>query len=498
MDQIAAKEFKSRFVAGVLSTTIGTFVPTLFSFAGLLLVLRWLDQAAYGVYMLLMVVVGLVSTLCELGIRTSIVHHLQKETDPARRRQLVNSALGVTAAIVACASVLTLAGRGAIFAVYDYDLLRPLLWSFPVLLMLTNLNNTAQGILQAEHLYTPLMAIRLVAALARLVLMLLLVGVWPQGVWGLVYADVGSGALSLIAALHVMPTRKAWEWERTLLGRIMRFGFPLYLNQILSFMFNRVDVMMIGNMTDARSVAACEVAERLPNNLKAVVTSSFMTVFFPSVSGLLARGETDRARALVNLSLRVLSFGLMAIAVAVAMLQDEIVVLLFSEKYLEAGPAVTIFMLALALSMAGTVMGMTLVAAGYSNAPLRINLVAVASNMIGNLILIPIMGFTGAALATFVMTAVTLPVNQWYLGRKLFRVDGLGYLLPVVIGLLLVGIRHWLHADAVWIRAGLLSAFVVMCPVFLVPLRTDLLKVYESASAVVRARLAGAGATAPP
>lgn len=489
MGEAATQQFKSRFFVGVLSTSLGTFIPTVFSFVGVLLVLRWLDQAAYGVYMLLMVLVQLFATISEFGIRNSIVHNLQQETDAIRRRQMVNSAMMASALIVVVVSAVALAARGLIFRVYNYELLRSLLWSFPLVLGVANLNNTTQGILQAEHLYTPLMVIRLLAAALRLALVLLFVGLMQQGVWGLVYAEVLAGAVSLVVTLRAMPTTVLFELERSILRRVMRFGFPLYLNQLLSFTFNRVDVMMIGNMTDASSVAACEVAERIPNNLKAVLSSSFMTVFFPSVSDLLARGELEKARALVNMSLRVLSFLIMGIALVVAMLQDELVVLLFSEKYIETGPAVSIFMLALALGMAGTIMGTTLVAAGFSDAPLKINVVAVASNVIGNLILIPIMGFTGAALATFVMMAVTLPVNQWYLGRKVFRVDGLGYLLPVVTGLLLVGLRHLGRLDALWVRAVLTAAYVGLCPLLLTPLRSDLKKVRDSGIAILQQRL---------
>jgi O-antigen/teichoic acid export membrane protein len=480
VDQSPATEFRSRFFVGVVSTSVGTLVPTVFSFVGVLLVLRWLDEADYGVYMLLMVLVQLVATVSEFGLRTAIVHSLQHETDPERRRQTVNSAMIATAMFVVMASVVTLAVQEVIFRVYDYELLRSLLWSFPFLLAATNLNNTAQGVLQAEHLYKPLMTIRILAAVARLGLVVLFVGMLRDGVWGLVYAEVITGAAALAVTLRVTPTRTLFELERGRLTQLLRFGFALYLNQLLSFTFNRVDVMMIGHMTNAQSVAACEVAERIPNNLKAVLSSSFMTVFFPNVSRLLARGEKERARALVDMSLRVLSFGIMGIALVVAMLQNEIVVLLFSEKYIETGPAVSIFMLALALGMAGTVMGMTLVAAGHSSGPLRINLVAVASNVGGNLILIPWLGFTGAAVATFVMMAVTLPVNQWYLGRKVFHVDGIGYLLPVVLGLLLVGVRHWAHVDAVGARLLLLLLFALGCPLLLAPLRRDLVKVYNS------------------
>lgn len=485
----AADRFKSRFLVGVFSTSIGTLAPMIVSFAGMLLVLRWVDQAALGVYMLLQVIVQFFSIVSELGVGSSFTRNVQLVHGDDERREMIRTALAWTLLVVVGMGLLSILARPMILWIYRYELLGGLLWYLPVLLVSANVNGVAQAMLQGTYRYGPLMAIRLGTAVVRFVAMILLVKTAGLGVRGLILADLLAGAVAAVAALAILPVRGGRSPDRRVLEHLLRFGFPLYLNNLLSFTFNRIDMLMIGRMTDAASVAACEVAERIPNSLKIVLSSSFMMVFFPSISELLGRQERDRACRLANMSLRVLSFVMVCVALVVALFQDEIVILLYSREYLESATAFTIFMLALPLGMAGTIMGTTLVAAGFSDAPVKINLVAVSVNILGNLVLIPLLGFTGAALATFLMVAVTLPVNQWYLGRKVFRIDGAGYLLPQILALLLWGARHLFHLDMIWLRLVLLVAFPCACLGVSMPLRRDVIQALHSGLLLLRRRL---------
>jgi O-antigen/teichoic acid export membrane protein len=485
VDAQSLTHFKSRFLVGVVSTAMGTLAPMLISLVGVMFILRWLQQGDFGVYLMLMVIIQLLSTFFEFGIRTSVIRNLQSMTETRDQRQMVNSSLWVTLALAVIASGMALGGREVIFKVYDFELLRSLIWYLPPILILTNLNNIAHGALQGVHSYSVLMVIRLIAAALRFGMVIFFLKSMELGVYGLLYADILSLGFSYVASVLALPGRGAPEFARRVMQRILGFGLPLYLNSLLSFTFNKVDVMMIGNMADVESVAGVEVAGRIPANLKAVLSSSFMSVFFPHMSELLVNQQTEKARRFLEMSLRVVAFVIMFVALCVAMLQDEIVLLIFSESYLSVGPAFTIFMMALAIGMSGTLMGTTLVAAGHPGAPAKINLVAVSANIIGNLILIPRMGFTGAALATLLMTILSLPVNHWFLSRKLFHVRGAQFLVPIGIGLLLWGVRQALHIENIWMRLLLIPVYAVSCVAVVGALRQDLLNVYQSSRAML-------------
>jgi O-antigen/teichoic acid export membrane protein len=128
------------------------------------------------------------------------------------------------------------------------------------------------------------------------------------------------------------------------------------------------------------------------------------------------------------------------------------------------------------------------VAAGHSSAPVKINLVAITSNVLGNLLMIPILGFTGAAWATMLMVCATLPVNQWYLRRKGYHVHGWDYLTPLTF-LLVIGLLALLPALAAWwTRALLMVAYPVVCLVLSPALRGDLLRAWEQLGDTMRTR----------
>lgn len=488
MDAASLGRFKSRFLVGVLSTGFGTLAPMIIALAGVMLILRWTAPEDYGAYLMLVVLVQLFSTFSEFGVRLSLVRNLQHAEDIAARRQMIGSALWAALGLAVLASIIAMLGQRVIFRIYDFPLLHSLIWYLVPFLVLTNLNNIVQGALQGLHSYTALMALRLLMATSRFVMVIVFLKYLDCGVQGLLYADLISIAFSFLGGLLFLPGRSPARWSSAVAGRVLRFGLPLHANNVIGFLFNRVDVMMIGSMTNAESVAGVEVAARIPNSLKSVISTSFMSVFYPHMSELLARGEKDQARRLLEMSLRLSAFCITLIALGVAMLQDEIVVLLFSGAYLGSGLAFSIFMMALSIGMSGTLMGMTLVAAGHPGAPAKINLVAVTANIIGNLILIPVLGFTGAALATFGMTIASLPVNYWFLRRKLFRLHSSHFVGVIVLGLVAWGLRYLLDLDGLAGRLLLIVAYPLVCFAMVSTLRSDLRNVWGSVKAALSRR----------
>jgi hypothetical protein len=89
------------------------------------------------------------------------------------------------------------------------------------------------------------------------------------------------------------------------------------------------------------------------------------------------------------------------------------------------------------------------------------------------------------------MVSLTLPVNQWYLRRKGYHVQGRHFLTPVVLLLvaglitLLPGFSSW------WVRGLVLAAYPVACLAASPPLRADLGVAWTQARETLRGRLSG-------
>src|SRR5690606_41186575 len=73
------------------------------------------------------------------------------------------------------------------------------------------------------------------------------------------------------------------RFDRQVLQELLRFGFPLQLNFVLSFVFSRADTFLISVLLGPAQVAFYEIARRIPDSVSDAY-EAFVQVYFPSVA----------------------------------------------------------------------------------------------------------------------------------------------------------------------------------------------------------------------
>jgi O-antigen/teichoic acid export membrane protein len=190
--------------------------------------------------------------------------------------------------------------------------------------------------------------------------------------------------------------------------------------------------MLIGALLTPISVAYYGVSSKIPDSLPKLF-QSVEAVFLPNMSELIGQGNLVQAMRVLDHSLRITSFVTASLAVAVTLFQKEIVRLLFSEKYMESAPTLSLLMIALNMELILYILGNTLVACGQSDKPLKCNFITTIVSLAGNLTLIPLFGFFGAAIARILSRYAASPMNVWYLHRANIKVDITSFLKPIIL-----------------------------------------------------------------
>jgi O-antigen/teichoic acid export membrane protein len=360
----------------------------------------------------------------------------------------------------------------------------------PAMILTSNLSGLMFAIMQGSYRYGQLARITILTSALRLVALLSFVSYFQLGVRGLILADVIGHGCAATWAYASIPIRRRWTIDRALLKRMTRFGLPLYLNTLLYFVYSRIDLILIGALVSPTGVAACSVARRVPDNLKVVMNKSFGAVFFPRMSALVGQQSRLRAEELLRTSLRVMGFLALLPAIVAVAFHEELIVFLFSQAYAESAPAFALFMVVLFFSATGTIMGHSLIAAGHPSDPLKVNIVTIVTNVVANLVLIPKLGFTGAAWAAVLMGAVTLPISYWFLGRRGYRdVQARDYLTPLLVFGVITALGYVLQVESIGARLMLVAAYPVASLALSPLLRADLAHLLGDARLLLQERL---------
>ncbi|MDT5043163.1 MAG: hypothetical protein QOE51_4148 [Actinoplanes sp.] len=212
--------------------------------------------------------------------------------------------------------------------------------------------------------------------------------------WGWV-----AGALTNVAVLsavyrRILPLRRLPH--RTVL-RLMRASFPLGVALVLNAVYFRVDTVMISLMRPASEVGSYGVAYRLLEvvlSLGAFVLAALLPVFSASAR------DPERWQSFADTSFRLLFALGLVVAVCGSIMAPAIVATFSGTGYGAAGSALSVLLLAGALSWVNGCGGTMLVSIDRQRNALWLNVTALSVNVALNLALIPRFGFMAAAWTT--------------------------------------------------------------------------------------------------
>jgi O-antigen/teichoic acid export membrane protein len=341
------------------------------------------------------------------------------------------------------------------------------------LYIVLSIQQLLKAILQGFFLFRTIAFTSIIASFSNFILILVLVLHFKGGVAGLVYAKVISMGLASCFAYFSIPIKRKLEWHIGVLRKILVFGLPLQINDILTFIFLRIDTLLIASLLGPASIAYYEIGRKIPESLGGLY-EAFRYVYFPLISRLHSLKEHEKLTELMNNSVRLISFASIFGALIALVFGKEIIVLLFSEQYL---PSVTIFvllMVGLNLAVVEYTFGYSLVAIGDSDKPLIVNIVRTCISLAGNLIFIPIFGAVGAAFANIAGNSITSPIDVIFLRRRKIEARIGDYLKPIIIFGVISGLYLIFRPDFILIKLVIIVLYLVICKLFMVVSSEDL------------------------
>jgi O-antigen/teichoic acid export membrane protein len=270
--------------------------------------------------------------------------------------------------------------------------------------------------------------------------------------------SIGS-VVQALAALRLdarfpRPTRKH-------LRQLVRIGMPIGIAGVLVISYARIDQIIVYAIAGSKQAGLYGAVYNVLDQAH-FVPISIMTTLAPVLA---ASWPADRARLLRTARLTgellaIASFGGLAFAIVAS---GPVVHLVFGAEFAPAASVLPVLGGAFILICFGYLNGNLLLVLGLQRRLLRISLVALVVNLIGNLILVPLFGFTGAAWMTLATEAVVFVSAFSLILRALeLPVPSLGRMGRTAIAAVLLGAA----LGALRLASAPLSVLVVAACVF--------------------------------
>jgi len=248
-----------------------------------------------------------------------------------------------------------------------------------------------------------------------------------------------------------------------LIRRLLAYGIPVCLSLLAVPLIGLVDTFTVprllasSGLGEDLAMAEFGIYNRgLPLvQLVTMLAASLSVLFIPALAEAKFRGEIDRAQGQTRMALRWFWLIGMTASVGLAVLAEPINIMLYEDA------AGTMTMRVIAFTAAGgtlsTITAALLQGMGIVKAPALHLLAAAGLKLLLNLLLVPLLGITGAAIAGVAAHLAAAALNLALLSRRAgARLDGGGMLARTLLVLAAVGGAAWGVSKAL---SGLLAAF---------------------------------------
>jgi O-antigen/teichoic acid export membrane protein len=299
--------------------------------AGNLVLSRLLFPEAFGLAAIVSVFLTGLQLLSDVGLEPSVV---QNERGADRRFLSTVWTLQIVRGAALAVLAVFLAVPAA--ALYREPQLAPLMAVAGLAPLIAGFNSTAIYVRRREVRLAPLVALEVAARASGLAVMIAWAW-WRPSVWALVVGGVVDAVVTLALSHRLRRgERDRLGWDPEAARAVVHFGKWIFLSSAVFFFGRQGDRLLLGQFLGMRVLGVYNIALFLSEAVGMAINRVTHGVFFPVFSRA-ARDGAERLREVYYAArLRTDLLAVPALG-ALAVLGDDVVRLLYDERYAEAG-----------------------------------------------------------------------------------------------------------------------------------------------------------------
>ena len=412
-----------KLASNTIIFAIGTFSSKVLSFLLMPFVTRMMTSGDYGSADLVQQTVNVLIPIVTLQVNSAA---LRFSLDKAKNKSDVFT-VGVRTTLAGFVVFLFLAYPISLIEINDFKLGDYIILVY-VFVLVSGMRQLCQQFVRGSG-HVKLFAVDgIIATATTLLFTFLFLGVFKWGVTGYIVAIIASDACSIIfytitAKLHRYLSPRLFE--KGITGQMLKYCVPLIPTVILWWIINVSDRYMITYFIGSSENGLYTAASKIPN-----FVVLFAQIFIDAWQlSAVDEYESESRGEFFTKVFRVYSGGVFAVASALILFCQLFTKILVAPSYYESWNYVPILIIATTYSCIVNFLASVYMAEKKSLMSLVTAMTGTVTNIVLNLILIPKLGATGAAIATvtaFVVVFITRAINT----RKYIKIN---FKLPLMI-----------------------------------------------------------------
>jgi PST family polysaccharide transporter len=327
---------------------------------------RHLSPADFGLVALAQAVLGFITFYQETGIGTYVVYDREKNWE-----ERIQSAFWLNTILAGVLIGILAILLPAIRILSDHPDLTSVMIVLGVVFFLRQMQIVPENLLKRRLDYRSLVIRDTVIDILSAVLSLSL-ALTGWGLWSLVLPSLFAEPLRLITIFHVSQWRPKFRLGTSHWRRISRYSFPLMGTNMISFVMNDGDTLLVGKVLGNHVLGIYNLAWQLSNIVGKNIGSIVANVGTASFSALENNLERVRSAYLrVERLLAVVTFPILSMMFVLA---DDLILVVYGPQWGDASILLRVFLIYAAIRSVATLSGMIFNVVGRTGTSFKISL----------------------------------------------------------------------------------------------------------------------------
>ncbi|OFV67451.1 MAG: membrane protein involved in the export of O-antigen and teichoic acid [Candidatus Syntrophoarchaeum caldarius] len=222
-----------------------------------------------------------------------------------------------------------------------------------------------------------------------------------------------------------------------LCGYLLKESLPLALLGFTWVIYHKTDIIMLSMLRGDASVGLYSAAFQLIEPL-GFIGSALMISVFPLMSNYFVSSKEKLIKS-YKFSVKYLLIIAFPVVIGISLLADKVIFLVYGPSFSDSTAALRLLIWAFIFISTNSVLMNLLISINQQKLTALSAGICAIVNVILNLILIPQLSYTGAAIATVVTNAVLFMLNFYFVSKHLLVLPVHKILVKPVIGVLVMG-----------------------------------------------------------
>jgi len=244
-------------------------------------------------------------------------------------------------------------------------------------------------------------------------------GLWLHSAWALLLGVLGGQLTTAVGVWFIHGYRPEWLLDKESLTELWRFGMPLYISNLITYLVTRGDDLVVGKLRGISALGQYQVVFGIAEMLTRGLSDLIARVVFPAYSQIVSQGRDLRDS--FSEVWRVFVLLLLPITGILVVLPSEVIRILLGNQWLSATSALALLAIAETLRAMAVPLGNIIVASGNTAYLSRIKLVEAAAF---SALILPFTyewGIAGAA-GTLILVYLFTLAGTVYMANRVTRI----------------------------------------------------------------------------